>query len=44
MPEKKKKATCLVDLMMEEIAEVGEMIEDVCFDYFDEEDSDTDRE
>ena len=52
MPEKKKKATCLADLMIEEMAEVDEMIEDGCFDYFDEkgaccfddEDSDTDRE
>lgn len=53
MPEKKKKATCLADLMIEEMAEVDEMIEDGCFDYFDEkgaccfdeeDDIETDRE
>lgn len=44
MPEKKKKATCLADLMIEEMAEIDEMIGDGCFDYFDEEDSNTDRE
>ena len=30
--------------MIDEMAEVDEMIEDGCFDYFDDEDSDTDRE
>lgn len=45
MPEKKKKTTCLADLMMEEMAEVDEMIEDGYFDYLDEEDdAETDRE
>ena len=44
MPEKKKKATCLADLMIDDMNEIDEMINDGCFDYFDEEDSETDRE
>ena len=45
MPEKQKKVNCLTDLMAEEMAEVGEMVEEGCFDYFDEdEDDETDRE
>ena len=44
MPKKKKKATCLVDLMIDDMNEVDEMINDGCFDYFDEEDTETDRE
>ena len=45
MPEKQKKVSCLTDLMAEEMTEVKEMVEEGCFDYFDEEDDDeTDRE
>ena len=44
MPEKQKKVSCLTDLMAEEMAEVKEMVEEGCFDYFDEDDSETDRE
>lgn len=44
MPKKKKKATCLADLMIDDMNEVDEMINDGCFDYFDEEDTETDRE
>ena len=44
MPEKKKKATCLADLMIDDMAEMDEMIEDGCFDYLDEDDTETDRE
>ena len=44
MPEKQKKVNCLTDLMAEEMAEVKEMVEEGCFDYFDEEDDETDRE
>ena len=44
MPDKQKKVNCLTDLMAEEVAEVKEMVEDGCFDYFDEEDDETDRE
>lgn len=44
MLEKKKKATCLADLIIDDMNEVDEMINDGCFDYFDEEDSETDRE
>lgn len=44
MPDKQKKVSCLTDLMAEEIAEVKEMVEEGCFDYFDEEDSETDKE
>ena len=45
MPEKQKKVSCLTDLMAEEMAEVGEMVEEGCFDYSDEdEDDETDRE
>lgn len=45
MPDKQKKVSCLTDLMAEEMTEVKEMVEEGCFDYFDEEDDDeTDRE
>lgn len=44
MPEKQKKVNCLTDLMAEEMAEVKEMVEEGCFDYFDEDDSETDEE
>ena len=45
MPDKQKKVSCLTDLMAEEMTEVKEMIEEGCFDYFDEDDDDeTDRE
>ena len=44
MPDKQKKVSCLTDLMAEEMAEVKEMVEEGCFDYFDEEDDETDRE
>ena len=44
MPEKKKKATCLADLMIDDMNEVDEMMNDGCFDYFDEDDTETDRE
>ena len=44
MPEKQKKVSCLTDLMAEEMAEVKEMVEEGCFDYFDEDDDETDRE
>ena len=44
MPDKQKKINCLTDLMAEEMAEVKEMVEEGCFDYFDEEDSETDKE
>lgn len=44
MPDKQKKVNCLTDLMAEEMAEVKEMVEEGCFDYFDEEDSETDKE
>ena len=45
MPDKQKKVSCLTDLMAEEMAEVKEMVEEGCFDYFEEdEDSETDRE
>ncbi len=44
MPEKQKKVNCLTDLMAEEMAEVKEMVEEGCFDYFDEDDDETDRE
>lgn len=44
MPDKQKKVNCLTDLMAEEMAEVKEMVEDGCFDYFDEDDSETDKE
>ena len=44
MPEQQKKVSCLTDLMAEEMAEVKEMVEEGCFDYFDEEDDETDRE
>lgn len=45
MTEKQKKVSCLTDLMAEEMTEVKEMVEEGCFDYFDEEDDDeTDRE
>ena len=43
MPDKQKSVSCLTDLMAEEMTEVKEMVEDGCFDYFDEEDSETDR-
>ena len=38
MPDKQKKVSCLTDLMAEEMVEEG------CFDYFDEDDNETDRE
>lgn len=44
MPDKQKSVSCLTDLMAEEMAEVKEMVEEGCFDYFDEEDSETDKE
>ena len=45
MPDKQEKVNCLTDLMAEEMTEVKEMVEEGCFDYFDEEDNDeTDRE
>ena len=44
MPEQQKKVNCLTDLMAEEMAEVKEMVEEGCFDYFDEEDNETDKE
>lgn len=44
MPDKQNKVNCLTDLMAEEMAEVKEMVEEGCFDYFDEEDSETDKE
>ena len=45
MPNKQKKVSCLTDLMAEEMTEVKEMVEEGCFDYFDEDDDDeTDRE
>ena len=44
MPDKQKKVNCLTDLMAEEMTEVKEMVEEGCFDYFDEDDDETDRE
>ena len=44
MPEKQKNVSCLTDLMAEEMTEVKEMVEEGCFDYFDEDDDETDRE
>ena len=44
MPGKQKKVSCLTDLMAEEMTEVKEMVEEGCFDYFDEEDDETDKE
>ena len=44
MPDKQKKVSCLTDLMAEEMSEVKEMVEEGCFDYFDEDDDETDRE
>ena len=45
MPDKQKKVSCLTDLMAEEMTEVKEMVEEGCFDYFDEDnDDETDRE
>ena len=45
MSDKQKKVSCLTDLMAEEMTEVKEMVEEGCFDYFDEDDDDeTDRE
>ena len=44
MPEKQKKVNCLTDLMAEEMTEVKEMVEEGCFDYFDEDDDEIDRE
>ena len=44
MPDKQNKVNCLTDLMAEEMAEVKEMVEEGCFDYFDEEDNETDKE
>lgn len=45
MPDKQKKVSCLTDLMAEEMTEVKEMVEEGCFDYFDEDDDDeTDKE
>ena len=45
MPDQQKKVSCLTDLMAEEMTEVKEMVEEGCFDYFDEDDDDeTDRE
>ena len=45
MLDKQKKVSCLTDLMTEEMTEVKEMVEEGCFDYFDEDDDDeTDRE
>ena len=44
MPDKQKKVSCLTDLMAEEMTEVKEMVEEGCFDYFDEDNDETDRE
>lgn len=44
MPDKQKTVNCLTDLMAEEMAEVKEMVEEGCFDYFDEDDDETDKE
>lgn len=44
MPDKQKNVNCLTDLMAEEMSEVKEMVEEGCFDYFDEDDDETDRE
>ena len=44
MPDKQNKVNCLTDLMAEEMVEVKEMVEEGCFDYFDEDDSETDKE
>lgn len=44
MLEKQKNVKCLTDLMAEEMTEVKEMVEEGCFDYFDEEDNETDKE
>ena len=44
MREKQKKVNCLTDLMAEEMTEVKEMVEERCFDYFDEDDDETDKE
>lgn len=44
MPDKQKNVSCLTDLMAEEMAEVKEMVEEGCFDYFDEDDIETDKE
>lgn len=44
MPDKQKNVSCLTDLMAEEMTEVKEMVEEGCFDYFDEDDDETDRE
>ena len=44
MPDKQKNVSCLTDLMAEEMTEVKEMVEEGCFDYFDEEDSEIDKE
>lgn len=44
MLDKQKKVSCLTDLMAEEMTEVKEMVEEGCFDYFDEEDNETDKE
>ena len=44
MPEKQKNVSCLTDLMAEEMTEVKEMVEEGCFDYFDEDDDETDKE
>ena len=44
MPDKQNKVNCLTDLMAEEMTEVKEMVEEGCFDYFDEDDDETDRE
>ena len=44
MHDKQKKVNCLTDLMAEEMTEVKEMVEEGCFDYFDEEDDETDKE
>ena len=44
MPDKQKKVNCLTDLMAEEMEEVKEMVEEGCFDDFNEDDDETDRE
>ena len=44
MPDKQKKVNCLTDLMAEEMTEVKEVVEKGCFDYFDEDDSETYKE
>ena len=44
MPDKQEKVNCLTDLMAEEMTEVKEMVEEGCFDYFDEDDDETDKE